>query len=256
LGDTIAASGVGLDGCARLAGAGCEELCAVVERPGPEGRSMTREQMLQRVRTALGRSQSPSQIPEPPTIDEPTVRLVHADLGLPELFVVRARENSFETSAVYPEELGAQVVEFLRLQNCRRIVLPRATLLEGLDLPNQFRTAGLELRYGDELKLDDLYDVDASVTDAWAAVAETGSLVVRGCKTHPKSLSLIPPVHVAILEPKNFVGDLVDLFEKLSREGTGNNTVIISGPSKTADIEMTLVTGVHGPGVVRIFVLK
>jgi len=63
-------------------------------------------------------------------------------------------------------------------------------------------------------------------------------------------------VHVAVLEPKNFVPDLVDLFERLAREGPGQYVVMISGPSKTADIEMNLVTGVHGPKVVQAFVLQ
>ena len=79
--------------------------------------------------------------------------------------------------------------------------------------------------------------------------------LVRGSEAHGRSLSLVAPVHVAIVEPKQFLPDLVDLFEKLAAEPHPGNTVIITGPSKTADIEMTLVTGVHGPGVVQVFVL-
>ena len=66
----------------------------------------------------------------------------------------------------------------------------------------------------------------------------------------------MPPLHVAILEPKNFLPDLVDLFQLLSTDGGFSNVVLISGPSKTADIEMNLVTGVHGPGVVQLFILQ
>src|SRR4051812_45521601 len=105
------------------------------------------------------------------------------------------------------------------------------------------------------MTLDELYDYDAGVSDVYAAVAETGSLVVRGSVDHGRALSLVPAAYVAIVEAKNLLADLVDLFEKMRGDGGGGVT-IISGPSKTADIEMELVVGVHGPGKVQIFFLK
>jgi L-lactate dehydrogenase complex protein LldG len=93
------------------------------------------------------------------------------------------------------------------------------------------------------------------VTEVTYAVAETGSLIIRATPQHGRALSLVPPVHVAVVQPKQILPDLVDLFEQLAREGA-DNTVIITGPSKTADIELTLVTGVHGPGVVHVFILQ
>jgi L-lactate dehydrogenase complex protein LldG len=63
-------------------------------------------------------------------------------------------------------------------------------------------------------------------------------------------------VHVAVVEPKNFLPDLIDLFERLGKEGIGGGVTMISGPSKTADIEMNVVTGVHGPNVVKAYVLQ
>jgi L-lactate dehydrogenase complex protein LldG len=78
---------------------------------------------------------------------------------------------------------------------------------------------------------------------------------VRAAPEHGRALSLAPPVHVAIVRPKDFIPDLLDLFEKLQVEGTNGGTVLISGPSKTSDIEMNLVVGVHGPMRVKAFVL-
>jgi L-lactate dehydrogenase complex protein LldG len=104
------------------------------------------------------------------------------------------------------------------------------------------------------MTLDELYDFDCGVTDVYAGVAETGSLVIKHSPEHGRALSLVPAVHVAIVEPKNLVGDLVDLFEKLGRDGGG--ATIITGPSKTADIEMDLVVGGHGPGKVQIYLLR
>jgi L-lactate dehydrogenase complex protein LldG len=212
--------------------------------------------VLDNVRRALGRTKPLETPPVPPVIDEPVTRLVHSDFGLPELFAKTAAGNKIYVEMVYVDELGAKLAEFLRGKGASRVALSDGGLLEKLGVRAALQAAGLEATPWSEMTLDALYDYDAGVTDAYAAVAETGSLVMRGSGEHARSLSLIPNVHVCILEPKNFVPDLVDLFDKLTREGTGSGVVIISGPSKTADIEMNLVTGVHGPGTVKAFILQ
>jgi L-lactate dehydrogenase complex protein LldG len=62
--------------------------------------------------------------------------------------------------------------------------------------------------------------------------------------------------HIAVLEEKQILPDMLDLFEKLSRDPDRSNFILISGPSKTADIEMNVVTGVHGPNVVETIILR
>jgi L-lactate dehydrogenase complex protein LldG len=128
--------------------------------------------------------------------------------------------------------------------------------LEKLGVPVALRSAGLDVRSWDRMTLDELYDVDASVTDVTYAIAETGSLVIRSSPVNGRALSLVPLVHVAIVEPRNCLADLLDLMEVLGKEGVGNNVSIITGPSKTADIEGALVVGVHGPGEVQVYVLQ
>jgi L-lactate dehydrogenase complex protein LldG len=150
--------------------------------------------------------------------------------------------------------LVGKVAEYLRGQGCKRIALPRSAFLERLNVVKGLAGLGFEARTWEQMTLDELYDFDCGVTDVYAAVAETGSLVIKNSAEHGRALSLVPAVHVAIVEPKNLVGDLVDLFEKLGRDGGG--ATIITGPSKTADIEMDLVVGVHGPGKVQIFMLR
>jgi L-lactate dehydrogenase complex protein LldG len=212
--------------------------------------------VLAKVRRALGRTTPLTEPPVPPAIDEPITRLVHSDIGLPELFARRAEENKMYVQGVSVDELVPKLVVFLRAQNCRRIMLPASPFLEKLDVTEGLRQAGFEACRWTEMTLDEAYDFDCGITDVYAAVAETGSLVIRATPEHGRAISLVPPIHVAILEPKKLVPDLVDLFEKLGREGTGSGTIIITGPSKTADIEMNLVVGVHGPGKVHVFLLQ
>jgi L-lactate dehydrogenase complex protein LldG len=212
--------------------------------------------VISKVRAALGRREPLAAAPTPPVLDEPVVRLVHSDFGLPELFVKMAADNQMSPERVYVEELAERVANFLRQQDARQIALPASPLLEKTGVTQAIRSGGFDARQWDTMTLDELYEFDASVTDVYAAVAETGSLVVRASPGHGRSLSLVPRVHVAVVEPKNFVGDLVDLFEKMAKDGVASGTSIITGPSRTADIEMSLVVGVHGPTVVKVFILQ
>jgi len=210
--------------------------------------------VMTKVRRALGRPDGVKEVPIPPELPEHVVRLVQSEIGLPELFARRAEENKMHVEGVRVEELVGKIAGYLRSAGCERIALPKSGFLERLGVVDGLKKAGFEARTWDGMTLDELYDFDAGVTDVYAAVAETGSLVIRNSREHGRALSLVPAVHVTIVEPKNLVADLVDLFEKLGRDGGG--ATIITGPSKTADIEMDLVVGVHGPGKVQIYLLR
>jgi len=211
--------------------------------------------VISKVRAALGRARPLASPPVPPQLDEPITRLVHSDVGLAELFVKTAIENNVLADIVSADDLGTRLAEFLQEKGARRIALSNSPLLEKLGIHQALMADGFVCKYWDQMTLDELYDFDAGVTDVYAAVAETGSLVVRSSPQHGRALSLVPPIHVAIVEPKNLLPDLVDLIQKMSVDGVASSVTIITGPSKTSDIEMNLVIGVHGPVVVKVFVL-
>jgi L-lactate dehydrogenase complex protein LldG len=211
---------------------------------------------LARVSKSLGRSAPPDAVPPPPALDEPTIRLVHSEFGLPELFAQTAKAAKIDAELVSPDDVAPKLAAYARENTLTKIGVAKSKLLEALAVPETLRAAGVDLRYWEELAKDELYDLDAGLTDAFGAVAETGSIAIRSSPVHGRSLSLVPPVHIAVIEPKVISPDLFDFFNRLQREGVGTGTVLITGPSKTADIEMNLVTGVHGPGVVKAFVLK
>ncbi|HUE72587.1 MAG TPA: lactate utilization protein [Pirellulaceae bacterium] len=97
------------------------------------------------------------------------------------------------------------------------------------------------------------------ITSCDWAIAETGSLVMCSGAGRERVASLLPPMHVAVVERKQIVPDLVDAIGALSRGGhqrLPSNVVLISGPSKTGDIELQLTTGVHGPGTWHVIVIK
>lgn len=217
---------------------------------------MQTQSVIEKVRRALGRTETPASVPVPPEILDTVARLVHSNIGLAELFETRAIKQAMIAEPVSVDELVEKMAGFLRERKCRRLMLSDTDLLRKLEIGDALDERGFEARYWSGITANEAYDYDAGITEVDYAVAETGTLVIRHRPEHGRLLSLVPFVHVAVLHPRQIVPDLIDLFEILAKDGTGSGVTMISGPSKTADIEMNVVTGVHGPNVVRVFVLQ
>jgi L-lactate dehydrogenase complex protein LldG len=234
------------------AGAGAENF-----PPTLEGAAMSDHglDVITKVRRALGRTAPLDRAPVPPQLDERLNRLVHTDIGLPDLFAKIARENRIGVVMTGIDELVEKLIEFLRSMKIKSVAIGRSKLLDQFNLVEALTSAGFIAKRWDAMTLDELYDFDCGITDAWGVVAEVGAIVMRSTAEQGRALSLVPPVHVAILEPKIFMPDLIDLFQRMPRDAN-ERFVCITGPSKTADIEMTMVQGVHGPGMVQAFILQ
>jgi L-lactate dehydrogenase complex protein LldG len=89
-----------------------------------------------------------------------------------------------------------------------------------------------------------LAECDLGITVADAALPETGTVLLRTTQGQPDALSLLPRVHLALVAPKTFLADLHDAFVMAKGDG---HFVLVSGSSRTADIEKVLTLGVHGP---------
>ncbi|WP_355660762.1 LutC/YkgG family protein [Halomonas salifodinae] len=92
------------------------------------------------------------------------------------------------------------------------------------------------------------FRTEAGLTSTGGGVAETGSLWLWPTPDEPRLLSLVPPIHIAVLDAEAIEETLFDVMERHAwGQGMPTNALLISGPSKTADIEQTLAYGVHGP---------
>ncbi len=94
----------------------------------------------------------------------------------------------------------------------------------------------------------------AGLTGALAGIAETGTLVLPGGTGRPLTASLLPEIHFAVLRQEDLVQTLVEALH-LPAIRKSSAVVLTSGPSRTADIEMALTIGVHGPKEVRVFII-
>jgi L-lactate dehydrogenase complex protein LldG len=114
-------------------------------------------------------------------------------------------------------------------------------------------SAGGELRWWPEAGQDEAAAADVGVTGALWAVAETGTVVVSAAPPGGRAPSLLPSVHVAFVSEARLVPTVRDLFARIAEmEAYPSNLVLITGPSKSADIGNELALGVHGPGEVHV----
>jgi L-lactate dehydrogenase complex protein LldG len=102
-------------------------------------------------------------------------------------------------------------------------------------------------------EVEALAGIGLGVTGAYAALAENGGLVLVSGPGRGRLASLLPPVHVAVVGERRLRPSLAELFrEEPGLLDAGSNVVVVAGPSRTADIEMTLTHGVHGPKHVHV----
>ena len=99
------------------------------------------------------------------------------------------------------------------------------------------------------------------ITSADYCLADTGTLVLISRADCARAVSLLPTIHVAVIELEQIIADLTELYTQLisvrrnGRHRLGNCLTMITGPSKTADIELTMVHGAHGPRELHLYVI-
>jgi L-lactate dehydrogenase complex protein LldG len=150
----------------------------------------------------------------------------------------------------------------------KRVVAWTHPLVERLNLTAALSELNIPLfvteskAFTDEDIRRQVIDAYIGVTSADFCMADTATLVMRTRPGQVRSVSLVPAIHMAVITLDQIIADLKELYALLRwdpherREGLTNCLTFISGPSKTADIEATMVHGAHGPREVHLFVIK
>lgn len=196
---------------------------------------------------------------ELPAIDPAVVRRVTPAEDLVSVFCDQAESVGLHATRSTETALAQDVAALLHdlasgsgAQRLKVIVEPTLFCRQQVEQAMGNDVERLDPRVGD----DTMFAADVGVTGVYAAVAETGSLVCASGPECWRGLSLIPPAHIAIVRAQQIVPDLIDLFAAGLPADLPTNLTLISGPSKTADIEGILITGVHGPGTVHVIVVS
>lgn len=229
------------------------------DRPFP---GVERATFIARVSAKLGRQSVAAPGAGPPAVDPSLARLVGATGDLIETFTTSATAAGMIVHSTVAAASDGSVLRLLADLGARHVAVADAKLLAGIA---GALAAGREpvpdmklIAWQDGPGVEPLYSCDAGVTDVQAAIAETGSLVCWSGQGRGRGLSLVPPVHVALVRRSEVIADLVDYWPgpAASAQPLPSSLVLITGPSKTADIEGILITGVHGPREVHIVLIE
>jgi L-lactate dehydrogenase complex protein LldG len=210
---------------------------------------MSREAILSSIRSALGRSAG-----------DPVAPVPEARIRIPQVSV-EARIEQFTTAlrslnaepylASDPADACRHIAALLE---GKKSLASNAPLLESLGIT---LLPGVVSGVSDLERLrDQAAHCNIGITSASYALADTGTLVMLSSVQEARLISLLPPVHLAVIERSQVLSGLDELCDIVPRPAEKSSSmVLITGPSRTADIEQILVRGVHGPGELHVVIL-
>lgn len=167
-----------------------------------------------------------------------------------------------------PTDALEQVIALLEAAGVRDVLSWSADQLPLPELLPAVEAAGIAVADPQVLKMDRaaqyraLEPIGACITGVDAAIAESGTMIVANGAGRGRLASLLPPLHIALLPADNIVRTLPDAWDRMrmlygdSLLRDRSNVVMITGPSRTADIELSLTLGVHGPREVHAIVIR
>lgn len=146
------------------------------------------------------------------------------------------------------EAAAGELHNIIRANSARRIAVSRSELVAELFGDR----TGLEVL--SSTPIPELFLCDIGVTSAQWGIAETGTLVLESEREDHRLTSLVPPVHVCVLEGRHIRQTLAEILDVVSKD-LSRTVTFITGASRTSDIELTLAIGVHGPKKLYVIVL-
>ena len=211
----------------------------------------SRDRILERIRTATYPVAT-----RPAAIEEAYAALprafVHHGQLPPEscitLLIERLREYDAEVVETTPESLPAAIVTQLALSGKKRLVAPPG-------LPAEWLAPAFTWQIDNGLGNEQIENAEGVVTAAFCAIADSGTIVLHhGPAEGRRVLSLLPDWHLCILRASQVVETLPEYFSRCPQPPP--LVTWISGPSATADIEMTRIKGVHGPRFLHVILVR
>jgi L-lactate dehydrogenase complex protein LldG len=166
-----------------------------------------------------------------------------------ELFISRIQHYDGGIFRCDRDALADTIAAALSERSKRRLIVPPA-------LPREWLPAGFHFVADENLEYPDLDGSEGALTTCTVAIAFTGTMVLsHSPREGRRALTLVPDYHLCVVEGEQIVETVPQAFDRL-REVKPSLVTTISGPSATADIEMTRIKGVHGPRTLDVIVVE
>ena len=213
--------------------------------------SSAREEILGKVRVSLGRAQG-SPVPPVPATGRVGPRTAgHQDAEIEQLFTEIGKLTGITRRLASRDELRSALADLVNAEQVKKATLWTTPELQVLNVAGTLTALGVEI-VSPQADTRLVAECELGVTGVDAALPETGTLLLRSSPEKPRVVSLLPRVHLAILRPAALRADLHQAFAEVKTDGY---CVLVTGPSRTADIELTLTIGVHGPKSLYVWLL-
>jgi len=186
-------------------------------------------------------------------------RIIIADKLLEQFIKELLNVNTEVREAHGEEELIDFIAGLVHEKGVSSFVISESDYLNSLGLKELLNREGLQQIVSYDK--NDIAEAGIGITGADYAIADTGTLALLTDEDRPRSVSLLPPIHLAIVRKSDIVSDIKELFiilkQKLDTgQGVPSCMTFITGPSRTADIELNLTLGVHGPKELYVIITK
>ncbi len=208
----------------------------------------SRDAILDNIRTSLQRAPSSPVAPRPPIVPSRVANTTDQEI---DRLIQEVNALKGNARCVNRSDLKRELHSLIKTESIRKAVLWNTQRLTELQITDALRESGVESIAHDADK-QAMAQADLGITEADFLLPETGTVGLLSSNDKPRSVSLLPRLHLVIAHRSALRTDLHQVFAEAKLH---NYLVLVTGPSRTADIEMVLTIGVHGPKAYYLWIL-
>jgi L-lactate dehydrogenase complex protein LldG len=205
--------------------------------------------VIENIRRSLGRTSQAPLSQRPAIYGARQAEAVESEIAR---FLDEIKKLSGMGQELSPTEIDSALKTLVTEQNIHKATAWETPYLRQLGITETLNSLGVELIPPNASK-HEMALCDLGITEADFILPETGTLVLRSSEEKPRAVSLLPRIHLAIVQPEMLRADLHQVFAEARDD---HYLVFVTGPSRTADIELTVTLGVHGPKNLFVWVIE